>query len=93
MVYSQWSFFVCTGADKFLALFHFAQIKIKMVVVAKHAAILKRTLPAIVVRLLRRLKKPSRNDDPGYERLGLQLFIQMLGDPLDRVINGITQYG
>jgi hypothetical protein len=33
------------------------------IVIARNAAILMRTLVAIVVRLLRRLKKPSRNDD------------------------------
>jgi len=32
-------------------------------VIARNEAILMRTLIAIVVRLLRRLKKPSRNDD------------------------------
>jgi hypothetical protein len=32
-------------------------------VIARNEAILMRALVAIVVRLLRRLKKPSRNDD------------------------------
>ncbi len=37
------------------------RFKQERVVIAKHEAILIRPLVAIVVRLLRRLKKPSRN--------------------------------
>ncbi|WP_440823444.1 hypothetical protein [Pedobacter sp. 22163] len=40
------------------------------VVIAKYEAILMRTLVAMVVRLLRRLKKPSRNDDLFSENVG-----------------------
>ena len=35
----------------------------RKIVIARNEAILMRTLVAIVLRLLRRLKKPSRNDD------------------------------
>jgi hypothetical protein len=44
------------------------------IVIARYEAILKHTLVAIVVRLLRRLKKPSRNDDTTQPFATAQIF-------------------
>ena len=49
--------------DKLWKIFAAIRVYLWRVVIARHEAILKRTQVAIVVRLLRLLKKPSRNDD------------------------------
>ncbi|MDQ0964807.1 hypothetical protein QFZ20_000210 [Flavobacterium sp. W4I14] len=45
-------------------------------VIARNEAILMRTLVAIVVRLLRRLKKPSRNDDFSQPITAKKMIVQ-----------------
>jgi hypothetical protein len=44
-----------------------------MIVIPAYAGILKRRLVAIVVRLLRRLKKPSRNEDSSHPITGKRI--------------------